>query len=162
MAGYKRLLVLIKEHLQNEETIKASVYGAYECKIMGTDSVRNGVFVATENRLVFFSKKIIGYELETFPFKSISSIEKSKGMLGHAITVYSSGNNAKMKWIKSDNGDVLALTEFVNSNIGNAGTSESNQFDIPAQIQKLANLKEQRILTEEEFISKKTELLAKI
>lgn len=162
MAGYKRLLVLIKEHLQNEETIKASVYGAYECKIMGTDSVRNGVFVATENRLVFFSKKLIGYELETFPFKSISSIEKSKGMLGHAITVYSSGNNAKMKWIKSGKGDVLALTEFVNSKIGNAGTSESNQLDIPAQIQKLANLKEQRILTEEEFISKKAELLAKI
>lgn len=41
-------------------------------------------------------------------------------------------------------------------------TSEPVQSNIPEQIKKLSDLKEQGILTEEEFQTKKTELLAKI
>jgi hypothetical protein len=163
MANYKKSLFLVKEHLENGESIKASVFGAYEGKLMGNDITRNGIFVATEKRLVFFAKKLFGYDLETFPFKNISTIEKSKGMMGHSITIHSSGNNAKMKWINK--GDVAQFTEFVNSNIGNTNTTQPVQvteIDIPSQIKKLSDLKEQGILTEEEFNSKKTELLAKI
>ena len=52
-----------------------AVLGAYETKIMGRDSVRNGIFVATNKRLVFFAKKLTGFDLEIFPYKNISSIE---------------------------------------------------------------------------------------
>jgi len=164
MANYKKSLVLVKEYLDQDENIQASVYGVYETKILGADTVKNGVFVATEKRLVFFSKKLFGYDLETFSFKNISSLEISKGLMGHSITVFASGNKAKMKWINK--GDVAQFNEYVNSNLDNKNqvlsNIQTNSDDIPTQILKLSGLKDQGILTEDEFIIKKKELLNKM
>jgi len=164
MANYEKNLTLLKEQLDSSETIKSSVFGSYEGKLMGNDTIRSGVFAATENRVVFFSKKLFGFEMESFLFKNISSIEKSKGLMGHSITINSSGNNVKMKWIQK--GDVEKFTEFVNSNLGGASSTAPQQNitenDIPSQIKKLSELLEQGILTEEEFSNKKKQLLDKM
>ncbi|MCI2230440.1 PH domain-containing protein [Polaribacter sp. MSW13] len=164
MANYKKSLILVKEHLDNGETIHSSIYGTYEIKLMGKDSIRNGIFIATENRIVFYAKKLFGYDLESFPFKNISSIEKSKGLMGHSISFFASGNNAKMKWINS--GDINSFAEYVNSKIGKSEPVKNviNQSEkgIPELIQQLSELKEKGILSEEEFKTKKAELLSKI
>lgn len=165
MANYKRSLALVQEHLDEKESIQASVFGAYEVKIMGSDSVRNGIFAATDKRLIFFAKKLFGYDFESFPYKNISSIEKSKGMMGHTITFFASGNKAKMKWINL--GDIDKFTQFINSRIGNPTENETKMElkspdDIPTQIEKLSNLKDKGILTEEEFSNKKNQLLSKM
>ena len=160
MANYKKSLLLIKEHLKENETIKESVFGAYE----NNNTTKNGIFVATETRIVFYGKKLFGFDLETFPFKNISSIEMSKGMMGHTITIFTSGNNAKMKWI--NNGDISKFIEYVNSNIGTSQQPDNSKLstenDIPSQLEKLAELKTKGILTDEEFSNKKSELLAKM
>ena len=164
MANYKKSLELVKEHLESTETVKASVFGMYEGKLMGNDISRNGIFVATEKRVVFFAKKLLGYDLETFPFRNISSVEQSKGLMGHKITIHASGNNANMKWIQQ--GDVPQFIQFINQNIGQSAQAIPQvvnvETDIPSQIKKLAELKDQGILTEDEFTSKKSELLAKM
>ncbi len=165
MANYKRALFLVQEHLDKGESIHTSVFGSYRGKLMGNDITRNGIFVATEKRLIFYAKKVFGYDLETFPYKNISSIEKSKGMLGHTITIFTSGNKAKMKWINQ--GNVDKFTKFVISKIGyqvqvNSQVNSSKNDDIPSQILKLSELRDKGILTEEEFSKKKFELLAKM
>ncbi|GIV29813.1 MAG: hypothetical protein KatS3mg028_0879 [Bacteroidia bacterium] len=163
MANYKKNLELVKEHLQQGEEIKSSIFGAYECKIMGNDSIRNGIFVATDRRIIFFAKKMMGYDLETFPYENISSIEKSKGLMGHTITFFASGNKATMKWINT--GDINEFINCVNSNIGKklSHTVNSGQSnDIPDQIKKLSELRDQGIITDDEFNHKKTELLSKM
>ena len=35
---------------------------------MGTDSVRKGSFIATDRRILFYAKKMGGYDLESFPY----------------------------------------------------------------------------------------------
>lgn len=164
MANYEKNLTFLKEHLDVSETIKASVFGSYEGKLMGNDTLKSGVFAATEKRVIFFSKKLFGFELESFPFKNISSIEKSKGLMGYSITIHASGNNAKMKWIQK--GEIDKFTEFVDSNIGQSSQQTNSQIhnenDIPSQIKKLSELFQQGILTEEEFSTKKQQLLDKI
>ena len=162
MGKYEKHLGLIKPHLKDGENIKFSVFRAYETKVMGNDSVRNGVFVATESRIVFFAKKLMGYDLEGFPFENISSIEQKKGLMGHTMTFYASGNKASMKWINK--GDVPNFLNYVQSSIGKPKVENNNtgNSDIPSQIQKLSELKNQGILTEEEFNTKKTELLSKM
>lgn len=164
MAKCKKNLKLVEEHLQDGENVEYSIFGTYECKIMGEDSVRSGIFVATENRIVFFAKKIIGYDLESFPFENISSLEKSKGMLGHSITFFSSGNKSYMKWINK--GDVDEFVMYVNSQIGKSkkytNISNNKEVDVVAQIKKLSELKGQGVLTDEELNTKKTELLNEI
>ena len=166
MAGYESNLNAVSSHLDAGENIIASCFGAYETKVMGQDSVRNGVFIATEKRIIFFSKKLFGYDLESFPLSKIAAIEMSKGMMGKSITLKMSGNESKMKWINK--GEPETLVNYVREHMGeHRNPSEPTQpmaqvDDIPGQIQKLASLRDAGILTEEEFQSKKTELLSKM
>jgi hypothetical protein len=166
MAGYKKNLRLVQEHLDSEENIQASVYGTYERELMGSEVPKNGILVATEKRVVFFAKKMFGHDMESFLFNNISSIENSKGFMGHSITIHASGNKVNMKWINS--GNVKEFTEYVNEKLNSAKEKSSNEStntneeDIPSQIQKLADLKEKGLLTEEEFENKKSELLNKM
>ena len=83
--------------------------------------------------------------------------------MGHTITFFASRNKSKMKW--KNNGNVDEFISYVNSMIGkqaNSSIDPTKMDDIPTQIKKLAELKEQGILTDEEFNKKKTELLNKM
>ena len=163
MAGYNSNLSAVGQHLDEGENIIESCFGAYETKIMGSDSVRNGVFLVTEKRVVFFGKKLMGYDMESFPLSKVSAIEMSKGLMGKSIAMKMSGNDAKMKWIQKGNPE--GVVNYVRENMGEkvaAPVASTGSDDIPAQIQKLASLKDAGILTEEEFATKKAELLAKM
>ena len=166
MDNAKKLLQLAEEHLEKDEKIEHTILGQYEIKILGNENTRKGVFIATSKRLVFFAKKLTGFDLEVFPYANISSIEMSKGFTGYSISFFSSGNKAKMKYIKEKNeGSVQRFIEYVKNNLEKKeSTPESTNTAIGTteQIKKLAELKEQGILTDEEFQSKKTELLSKI
>lgn len=166
MASYEKNLLGIKEHLKNGETIIASVMGAYESKILGSDTVKNGILVVTENRVVFYGKKLFnGYDMESFPLSNISSIEKSKGFMGSSITVYTSGNSFKLKWINK--GDIEKFSEYINSKIGKPietkivatldTITKDDKFD---KLNKLAELKKNGIITDEEFEQEKKKILS--
>jgi Bacterial PH domain/Short C-terminal domain len=156
MAKLEKLVNLAKEHLEPGEQVVASVLGAYETKIMGKDTLRNGVFLATDRRILFYGKKMFGYELEVFPYANISSFEISKGMLGRSISFFASGNKVKMKWINQ--GEVDKFIEHVKENVGKKSEAKSS-LSAADEIKKLAELKEAGILTEEEFEAKKKQLL---
>jgi Bacterial PH domain/Short C-terminal domain len=165
MAKTDKLIEQAKEHLEQGETINAVVRGTYEVKIMGSDSTRAGLFLATDRRLVFYAKKLGGYDLESFPYGNISSFEQSKNMMGHSFSFFASGNKVHMKWI-SGSEDLEAFVTVVKARVGQrvaAGTQ--NEPVVPTvmdQIQQLGGLREAGILTEDEFNSKKQELLSRL
>lgn len=156
------------------EQILASVLGTYETKIMGSDSVRNGVLIATDRRVVFYAKKMTGYDLEGYPYASISSIDEGKNMMGHKVTFYASGNKVEVKWIK----DAEKLARFMNTAKAHvhARTTTavqapptigmpppgSDQPDVMAQLRSLGELRDSGVLTEAEFADKKAELLKRL
>ena len=162
MASMEKNRAELRAHLDDGETVEASVAGAYEMEILGKDSARNGILVATNNRVVFYAKKMLGYDMEVFPYSNISSIEMSKGMMGHKVSFFTSGNKVVMKWIKK--GEVDKLIGIVKSRIGKKeftpkADDKSSLYD---DIERLGELKDKGILTEEEFEAKKKELLSKI
>lgn len=165
MAKTDKLVDQAKDHLEQGETIDAVVRGTYEVKIMGNDSVRAGLFLATDRRLVFFAKKMGGYDLESFPYGNISSFEQSKGMMGHSFSFFASGNRVHMKWIKSSE-DLAAFVNVVKARVGQkpaaAAPSEPAAPTVMEQITQLGGLREAGILTEAEFNSKKIELLSRL
>jgi len=123
------------------------------------------VFVATDRRLVFFAKKLTGYDLESFPYDHISSIEMGKSMMGHHITLFASGNKVAMKWIDKKQ-DVSGFVATVRGRMkGGAGAGDGApapavaELDAADQIRKLAELRDTGILTEEEFQTKKAQIL---
>src|SRR3954452_1224314 len=99
MAKIEKLLEQAKDHLDSGEQVLAAIQGTYETKLMGADATRTGILLATQTRVVFYAKKLGGYDLESFAYGNISSFEQSKGMMGHSVSFFASGNKVAMKWI---------------------------------------------------------------
>ena len=106
----EKLLVRASQHLDDDETPLCSVLGTYETKRLGSDSVRSGILIATDKRVVFYAKKATGYDIKHFRYKAISSIDTGKNMMGAYITLVVTGNEAHLKWI---NGDAAGFVETV-------------------------------------------------
>ena len=131
---------------------------------MGRDSVRNGIFIATDQRLLFYAKKLTGYDFESFPYENISSMEMGKNLMGHYISFFASGNSCKMKWIKA--GDVRAFVDTVKTQTAatksSAAPSSEQPTDPVDQLERLGKLHAAGVLTAEEFSAKKAEILARL
>ncbi len=164
MASLQKLQELVRDYLEAEEKIIHSVSGTYETKIIGSDTVKNRAFFATNLRLIFYAKRTFGFDMEVYPYENISSFEIGKSLMGHKISFFASGNKVKMKWIQK--GDVADFITYVKSRMGKSSSIQhsdsSDVQDIPAQIAKLAQLLDSGILSQEEFQDKKSELLARM
>ena len=164
MAKIDKLLKQAKEHLDEGEQPLQTVLGAYETKIMGGDSVRNGIFIATDQRLLFYAKKLTGYDFESLPYANISSMEMGKNLMGHYISFFASGNSCKMKWIKV--GDVRAFVDTVKAQTAAAKASAAplseQPTDLVDQLARLGKLHAAGVLTDAEFSAKKAEILARL
>jgi Bacterial PH domain/Short C-terminal domain len=143
--------------------------------VQGFYAKGNGVLVATNKRLVFIDKGLIyGLRVEDFPYDKISSIQYSTGMLLGKITIFTSGNKALIEQI--DKAQVKLFAEYVRARISGSQDHasyfeseeetklESSSFpqsndETIEFLERLGKLKEQGILTEEEFTAKKKQLL---
>jgi hypothetical protein len=163
MSKLEKLLSQAQEHLEDNEQVLTAVQGAYEVKRMGSDSARKGALIATDRRVVFYAKKMTGYDLESFPYDHISSIDMSKGMTGHSITLYASGNKTHIKWIDKKQ-DVPGFVSTVRGRMkggtgDGAAAPATSEPDAADQIRRLGQLRDEGLLTEEEFQAKKAQLL---
>ncbi len=131
---------------------------------MGQDTDRDGIFIATDRRLLFYAKKLTGYDFEVLPYSNISSMEMGKNLMGHYISFFASGKSCKMKWINA--GDVRAFVDTVNAQMAAAKSNAEPASEQPAdpvdQLERLGKLHAAGVLTEAEFSAKKAEILARL
>jgi len=137
--------------------------------IQGTYNNGNGILVATNRRLVFVDKGFLyGLKVEDFPYEKISSIQYETGLLLGKLTIFTSGNKAVIDNVYKEK--VRAFGDWVRAKISNASVisppsmpkvnaTSSPSLDIIEQLERLAKLKEQGILTEEEFQIQKKKIL---
>lgn len=136
----------------------------------GTYNNGNGILVATNSRLIFIDKGLVfGLKVEDFPLDKITSIQYSTGLMFGKLTIFASGNKAVI-----DNCEKVRVRKF-GDNIRNKITAKSNpepapsnsstnndsqgQDDVVSKLERLAKLKEQGILTEQEFLDQKKKIL---
>ena len=164
MAKIDRLLEKAKEHFHDEERALQTVLGTYETTIMGTDFSRTGIFIATDQRLLFYAKKLTGFDLETFPYANISSMEMAKNLMGYRIRFFASGNSVEMKWIQD--GDVRIFVDTVKAQMtvvkSSKASSPERSTDLVDQLGRLGELHAAGVLTDEEFSAKKAEILSRL
>ena len=142
-----------------------------ENMISGTYNNGSGILVATNSRLIFVDKGLIfGLKVEDFPLDKITSIQYSTGILLGKLTIFASGNKAIIDNV--DKVQVRVFGDFVRNKISAESSEEpvktdfsanenvQNQDDIVSKLERLAKLKEQGVLTEEEFLELKKKLLA--
>lgn len=122
-----------------------------------------GIFSATNSRCFFLYKgglitKII---TEQFPYEKISSVEYKAGVLSADLIIYATGNSIKLENIAKE--EVNDICEFLNQH-SHQSVSTQTDFspsanDVISQLERLAALKHQGALSEEEFEFSKKKLL---
>ena len=168
MAKLDKLVELAKAHLEPDELIRGAIQGTYETKILGTETVRAGILIGTDCRVVFYAKKLTGYDLESFPYGNISSFEQGKNMMGHNITFFASGNRVHVKWITA-NKDLEEFTVAVKAAMNAkhvqalpVAQAVPAPADVMTQLKQLGELRDAGVVTPQEFESKKAQLLARL
>ncbi len=156
-----RLLKQASAHLEEAEEVLASVAGVYESELLGQDIPRNGLLVATDRRLLFYGKRFTGYDIESFPYENISSFEQGRTIYGNYLHFFASGNRVEVKWIQKRR-DLGALVTEVKARMGRRAAAPASTSDIPARLRELAQLRDEGVVTDEEFARKKAELLREL
>ncbi len=110
MAKIDKLVAEASEHLDGDEEVLIAVDGTSETGRLGAYSRRAGVLIATDKRLLFYAKEVTEFELESFPYETISSFERGKRTMVDSLKFHSSGNKVSMKWIQATNLDEFVAT----------------------------------------------------
>jgi len=156
----KREIKELPDILWGNENVENLIQGLYNNSL--------GILVATNKRLIFIDKGLVfGLKVEDFPYDKISSIQYSTGLLLGKLTIFSSGNKAIIDNV--DKKSVRIFGDFVRNKITTKDAIETpasqsqqktdNSDDIVSKLERLAKLKEQGILTDEEFIQQKQKIL---
>jgi hypothetical protein len=123
-----------------------------------------GILVATNKRLIFVDKGFIsGLKVEDFGLDKISSIQYETGIVFASIKIMASGNTAKIEYV--DKGAARIFCEKVRTKLSETKSNAApvtivqSQLDVADQLSKLAKLKDQGILTQDEFDAQKKKLL---
>lgn len=152
-------------HLEPDEGISASA-GGYIGKMMGRgdDAQHNGALIVTDKRVVFYRKGVFGEVLETMPLTNITSVEQ-KSFMGHrTLRLHTSHDDLEFK-CADDKGAYQELVAAIEAG-RKANSSKDAAVSVresPADtLKKLGELRDNGILSEEEFESKKQKLLDEI
>lgn len=134
--------------------------------VQGRYNKGEGILVATSQRLLFIEKGLLyGLRVEDFGLRTITSIQYSSGILFADVVVLANGNAEKITDVNKDAGRVFCdkvrakLNELAQPVAASNTTIINQQVDVADQLQKLAGLKAQGILTQEEFDAQKKKLL---
>lgn len=125
---------------------------------------RFGVLFASNMRAIFVHKGMFSNSMtESFPFEKISSVQYETKWSFGTLSIFSLGNKAVFDQMNQERGKVIA--DFIHSKQFTSKDTEptiTKGDDVFVKLEKLGKLKEQGIVTEEEFQEKKRQLLSQI
>jgi len=163
--GGRRELKKLQDHVWPTETVERMVTGSYGGGM--------GLLVMTDKRLIFLKEGMMSSTLEDFPFDKISSIQWSSGMLTGKITIYLSGNKGEINNV--DKTDGKAIADNVRSRISSLGETSPPPLSRPPEpsgpmstathlelLQQLQQMHEAGLLSDDEYSTKKAEILGRM
>lgn len=150
--GAGREIRKLAGHLLDGETVNLMASGTYGG---GT-----GLMVLTNRRLLFLLDGWRGGTSEDFAVDKVSSVQWTTSMLTGTITVFASGNKAEFVNVNKVDGKALAdaLRARTSGVDQDAGASAPTGQSIAQQLRELAELRDQGVLTDDEFAAQKAKL----
>jgi hypothetical protein len=168
--GANRELKRLPNYLQDDEPVVMVAAGTY--------ANGAGVVALTDRRLLFVKDGITRTAVEDFPLDRINSIASTGGMVNGTIIVTVAGTRSEIVNVYKDDarriadavretisrGSVPSFTPTVTETAAPAPapTAAPAGEDVYEQLRKLAALRDDGILTPEEFDAKKAELVSRI
>ena len=155
--------------LSANETLISVVEGFLK-KIHNREVGGWGLVILTDKRVLFYRKSFIGtVTSEEIPISRVSSVSFRKGMLSASLAVITSGNEALVEQCNKD--EAKRFCDKIQRMISDPGaaptvtTAAASAAPAAAptqmeQLEKLFDMKQKGILTEDEFSVQKAKLLA--
>jgi hypothetical protein len=157
--GGRREIKKLGDHLWPDERVDEITTGYY-----GGGS---GLIVLTDRRLFFIKDGWVSKSHEDFPLDKVSSVSFSSGLMLGGITVFASGNKAEIKNVNKDDGKRIVdnMRSRLSGPTKAAAAASSGAAPAPdpvEQLKKLGELHDAGVVTDEEFESKKRDLLSRM
>ena len=157
--GRKRELKELHKVLWEDELPEQIVSGDYKGN--------SGILVATDRRIIFMDKGLLGQvKMTDFWYPSISSFESSKGIVFGHITLYASGHNVEFGNILKEEVDDFVMEQRNKLSQLKAHAAPATTHSTPPQssslgedLAKLGQLHRDGTLTDEEFERAKQRLI---
>lgn len=139
------------------ETLDAAFVGWGEAT-----SILHQYVLITNLRVIYWERGLLQTGNRAFYYEDISDVREIRGLLYGGIRLNIHG--AFEDFPNMNSGEIPLAVGLIRENINKnrTGKSVATSESIPDQIKKLAELRDNGILTEEEFISKKTDLLKRL
>lgn len=135
---------------------------------VGQFAGKTGAAAITDKRLLFLEKSMFGSEaLTDFSLNSIGALSIGKKMGGETLTISHSGTTAVISGMGHGQADAIArvfrqLKERTAAHAAPAAAPAAAPLDPMAQLERLAELRDKGILTDEEFQTQKTQILSRM
>jgi Short C-terminal domain/GRAM domain len=159
----KHLRTFEKDKLIPEETMEADLKGWLDKKTGQNGFIQhNGQLVLTNKRVCFYSEAPFEEIFETIPLSKITSVEASSLMGYRVIRIHTAHDDLEFKTLepKALFDKVLAHLERLRNEP--TGSPVAPADSVTEQIKKLGELRDSGLLTDDEFNSKKAQLLARL
>ncbi len=88
-----------KDVLQQDELVLDVTTGMIEVRRLGTSTQRNGAILVTDRRVILFTKKIGGYEMNDHVFGLLTALDYKKGVMFGNLTLAASGDRTHVSQI---------------------------------------------------------------
>jgi hypothetical protein len=137
-------------------------------QVMGLGKLRGktGILAVTDSRLIFLEKGLVRKNLVEFNIGVIETTEYRRGMGGSKFTIRYGGTTAEIKDLPADQAQAISdkLRELKAAPVTASSTSPKPDAgsDSVDTIRRMAQLRDEGILTEEEFREKKAQLLRRL
>ncbi|HET6914479.1 MAG TPA: PH domain-containing protein, partial [Acidimicrobiales bacterium] len=85
--------------MAGEEIIDATT-GLAEVRRMGQNTRRRATVLVTDRRIVIFSKKLGGYDVQDYAYGLLTGVDHKKGLTGGHLNLRASGDSANVSNIE--------------------------------------------------------------
>lgn len=162
----KRLGTFGQNKLMPEEILEAHLNGWLDKKTDQAGLVQHsGQFVLTNKRACFYSEAPFEEVFETMPLSKITSVETSSLMGYRVLRLHTAHDDLEFKTLepKALFDKVIAhLERLRNEPTGGSIAPTAPAESVTDKIKKLGELRDAGLLTDDEFNTKKAELLARL
>jgi hypothetical protein len=128
-----------------------------EYAVQGKLGKTSGLLVATDRRVFFVNQGLIKTQAESFLYTKISSVQYKTGLLRSSIALIVDARTLIIDHVLND--FAVKMADYLRERIERKDEPRAALPDAVSQLERLAKLKEQGVLTDEEFQAQKKKIL---
>lgn len=159
-ATKRRLLEGVGPALMEGENLIAGSQASFRVQRVGrTAFVVPGWLGITDRRVLLVAQKFTGRDVMDFDYAMITSIDHSKGAVMGNISIAAAGDRAVVRQLPSEEVEQFVTLIREQMRLSRLPPPTREQESVADKVRDLAKLREEGLMTEEEFERKRRELL---